>query len=50
MLQCPAGTVMSRLARARSELGDLLLPTVVGLSGTKDGNAKETQRQAEQPR
>jgi RNA polymerase sigma-70 factor (ECF subfamily) len=33
VLQCPLGTVMSRLARARSKLGDLLispepLPTV----------------------
>lgn len=25
VLQCPMGTVMSRLARARSRLGDLLL-------------------------
>ena len=29
MLGCPVGTVMSRLARARSKLRDLLLPTLI---------------------
>ena len=29
MLGCPVGTVMSRLARARSKLRDLLLPTLM---------------------
>jgi RNA polymerase sigma-70 factor (ECF subfamily) len=46
----PAGTVMSRLARARSKLRDLLLARALGWSATKDANAKDTQRQAEQPR
>jgi RNA polymerase sigma-70 factor, ECF subfamily len=30
MLGCPVGTVMSRLARARSKLRDLLLPALMG--------------------
>lgn len=46
MLQCPAGTVMSRLARARSKLRDLLSATVMAPSGTKDANdAKDTERE-----
>ena len=35
MLQCPVGTVMSRLARARSKLRDLLGARAEALSGTK---------------
>jgi RNA polymerase sigma-70 factor, ECF subfamily len=35
MLQCPVGTVMSRLARARSKLRDLLVATPEPSSGTK---------------
>ena len=50
MLQCPVGTVMSRLARARSKLRDLLLPTAVASSGAKGGNhAKGVQREVTQP-
>jgi RNA polymerase sigma-70 factor (ECF subfamily) len=50
MLQSPVGTVMSRLARARSKLRDLLLATAVGWSGMKYANdAKDTHLQAEQP-
>jgi RNA polymerase sigma-70 factor (ECF subfamily) len=51
MLQCPVGTVMSRLGRARSKLRDLLVATAMALSGTKDDNdAKDTQREIGQPR
>jgi RNA polymerase sigma-70 factor, ECF subfamily len=35
----PVGTVVSRLARARSKLRDLPLATAQGSSGTKDANA-----------
>lgn len=50
LLCCPVGTAMSRLPRARSKLRDLLLATALGSPGTKGANAKDTQRQAEQPR
>jgi|SRR5215469_788187 len=46
MLRCPVGTVMSRLARARSKLRDLLLATAVGGSGTKDESTGNCQRQS----
>ena len=46
MLRCPVGTVMSRLARARSKLRDLLLATAVGWSGTKDESTGNCQRQS----
>jgi RNA polymerase sigma-70 factor, ECF subfamily len=50
MLRCPVGTVMSRLARARSKLRDLLVATAKARSGTKGANdAKDTQREVEQP-
>ena len=50
MLQCPVGTVMSRLARARSKLRDLLLATAVAQSEAKGGNdAKGVQREITQP-
>lgn len=50
MLQCPVGTVMSRLARARSKLRDLLLATAVAPSGAKGGNdTKGVQREITQP-
>jgi RNA polymerase sigma-70 factor (ECF subfamily) len=38
MLQCPVGTVMSRLARARSKLRDQLVAIATAPSGTKGGN------------
>jgi RNA polymerase sigma-70 factor, ECF subfamily len=50
LLCCPVGTVMSRLAWARSKLRDVLLATPMGLSETKDANAKDIQRPAEQSR
>jgi RNA polymerase sigma-70 factor, ECF subfamily len=49
MLQCPVGTVMSRLARARSKLRDLLLATAMASSGQKDANDEAgTQREIAQ--
>ncbi|HUN61918.1 MAG TPA: sigma-70 family RNA polymerase sigma factor [Candidatus Sulfotelmatobacter sp.] len=36
LLQCPVGTVMSRLARARYKLRDLLTPAAAVSSGTKN--------------
>jgi RNA polymerase sigma-70 factor (ECF subfamily) len=52
MLQCPVGTVMSRLARARSKLRDLLAASAMAPSKTKDAanNAKNNQREIGQPR
>jgi RNA polymerase sigma factor (sigma-70 family) len=46
MLQCPVGTVMSRLARARSKLRDQLVAIATAPSGTKGANdTKDTQRE-----
>jgi RNA polymerase sigma-70 factor, ECF subfamily len=50
MLQCPVGTVMSRLARARSKLRDLLAATTVVPSGTKADDAKDSRRGIKQRR
>jgi RNA polymerase sigma-70 factor, ECF subfamily len=50
MLKCPVGTVMSRLARARSKLRDLLAATTVVPSGTKADDAKDSQRGIRQRR
>jgi RNA polymerase sigma-70 factor (ECF subfamily) len=51
MLQCPVGTVMSRLARARSKLRDLLVATAVAPPGTTGGDdTKDTQREIGPPR
>ena len=49
MLQCPVGTVWSRLERARSKLRDLLgySQGTIGNKGRND--AKDTQREVEQP-
>ena len=45
LLQCPVGTVMSRLARARSKLRDLLTPAAAVSSGTKNtGERADTSR------
>jgi RNA polymerase sigma-70 factor, ECF subfamily len=50
MLQCPVGTVMSRLARARSKLRDLLAATIVAPSGTRADDAKDAERPLREPR
>jgi RNA polymerase sigma-70 factor, ECF subfamily len=50
MLQCPVGTVMSRLARARSKLRDLLAASAAAPPRTKGANdAKDTQPEVGQP-
>jgi RNA polymerase sigma-70 factor, ECF subfamily len=50
MLQCPVGTVISRLARARSKLPDMLAASAMAASEVKGAkNAKDTQREVEQP-
>ena len=51
MLQCPVGTVMSRLARARSKLRDLLLATAMAPPLTKSASsAKDTECEIREPR
>jgi len=51
MLQCPVGTVMSRLARARSKLRDLLLATSMAPPLTTSANsAKDTEREIGEPK
>jgi len=51
MLQCPVGTVMSRLARARSKLRDLLLGIDMTPPLTKSANStKDTEREIREPR
>jgi RNA polymerase sigma-70 factor, ECF subfamily len=50
MLQCPVGTVMSRLARARSKLRDLLVTAMIAMPHRKSANqAKDTQAEIAKP-
>jgi RNA polymerase sigma-70 factor, ECF subfamily len=43
MLPCPVGTVMSRLARARSKLRELVEPTAMPPSATKGADNVRVQ-------
>jgi RNA polymerase sigma-70 factor, ECF subfamily len=45
VLNCPAGTVMSRLARARTKLRDLLPPHFMAPAESKDTNSKNTPKE-----